>query len=254
MISLKRNDKLIIIVAVAVIIIAAIGIAAYNPPDKKDNETYMTDGNEYTITWMKQTGSSSISDFADKNSPYNESHTVTTPTGSVCVLTNVDFEINWKDDKTIGLIIERGRDTLTAEFAPMDGGSKTHESKGSGNETISFSINEWPNTDSIRAEDVNEAKQIIDEMYANKDTTSFDISVNVKTGEAIRRPLKYFSDNGNNFDIKITYEYFSASIDKEDKKENSSDGSNDSFNDLMEEEYTPPFLSMIISSGTGRLI
>ena len=33
MINLKKNDKLIIIIAVAVIVIAGIGIAAYNPPE-----------------------------------------------------------------------------------------------------------------------------------------------------------------------------------------------------------------------------
>ncbi|MCK5112186.1 MAG: hypothetical protein KAQ84_01465 [Thermoplasmatales archaeon] len=254
MINLKKNDKLIVIIAVAVIIIAAIGIAAYSSPDTKINGLLGTGGNMYTVTWEEKTGSSIISEFAGKNAPYSESYIISAPTGSVCVLTNVDFQITWQDDKTIGIIFKRGLDTLTAEITSMDGESQPYEGKGGGNKTLSFRVNDMPYSDSIEAEDVNEAEQIAYNMFTGQDTTSFDVTVRVKTGEPLRRPLKYFSDKGNDFEIKVTYEYYYASLTEEGTEGTGSDGGDGSFDDLKEEEYVPPFLSMIIGTGCGRYI
>ena len=255
MINLKKNDKLIIIVAVAVIIIAAIGIAAYNSPETKINEFLETGENMYTVTWEKKTNSlSPISDFAGKNAPFNESYSIAAPTGSVCVLTNVDFQIIWQDDKTIGIVLKRGLDTLTAEIIPMIGESKIHRAKGGGNETLFFDINDIPSLDSIEAEDISEAKQKVYDMFTGQDITSFDITVSVKTGEPLRRPLKYFSDKGNDFEIKVTYEYCYASLMEEETEGTGSDGGDDSFDNLKEEGYVPPFLSMIIGTGCGKYI
>jgi len=228
MINLKKNDKLIIIVAVAVIIIAAIGIAAYNSPETKIDGFLETGENMYTVTWEEKTNSlSPISDFAGKNAPFNESYSIATPTGSVCVLTNVDFQIIWQDDKTIG---------------------------GGGNETLSFRVNNMPYSDSIEAEDISEAEQIVYDMFTGQDTTSFDITVSVKTGEPLRRLLKFLSDKGNDFEIEVTYEYYYASLTEEETEGTGSDGGDDSFDNLKEEGYVPPFLSMIIGTGCGKYI
>jgi hypothetical protein len=252
MINLKKNDKLIIIIAVVVIIIAAIGIATYSSPDTKINGPLMTGENMYTVTWEEKTGSSIISEFAGKNAPYSESYIISAPTGSV--LTNVDFQITWQDDKTIGLLLKRGLDTLTAEITPMDGESQRYEGKGGGNKTLSFRVNDMPYSNSIEAEGISEAEQIVYNMFTGQDTTSFDITVRVKTGEPLRRPLKYFSDKGNNFEIDVTYDYYTASLPEEEIKGTGPDGGDGSFDDLKEEEYIPPFLSMIIGTGCGRYI
>lgn len=254
MINLKKNDKLIIIIAVAVIIIAAIGIAAYNSPDTKINGLLKTGENMYTVTWEEKTGSSIISEFAGKNAPYSESYIISAPTGSVCVLTNVDFQITWQDDKTIGIIFKRGLDTLTAEIISMDGESQKYQGKGGGNKTLSFRVNDMPYSDSIDAEDISEAEQIVYNMFTGQDTTSFDVTVGVKTGEPPRRLLKYFSDRGNNFEIKVTYDYYSASLIEEETKGTEPDEGDNPFDDLKEEGYIPPFLSMIIGTGCGRYI
>jgi len=255
MINLKKNDKLIIIVAVAVIIIAAIGIAAYNSPETKIDGFLETGENMYTVTWEEKTNSlSPISDFAGKNAPFNESYSIATPTGSVCVLTNVDFQIIWQDDKTIGILFKRGLDTLTAEIAPMGGESQTYNERGGGNETLSFRVNNMPYSDSIEAEDISEAEQIVYDMFTGQDTTSFDITVSVKTGEPLRRLLKFLSDKGNDFEIEVTYEYYYASLTEEETEGTGSDGGDDSFDNLKEEGYVPPFLSMIIGTGCGKYI
>ena len=246
MINLKKNDKIIIIIAVIIIIISGIGIASYNPIEEDIESLNHSGGNIYTVDWEKKTNSYIISDFAGKNDPFNETYSVDTPTGSV--ITNVDFQIIWDDDKTIGLIIKRGLDTLTMEIDPMDGSTLTYEGTGSGNETLSFSINNVPYSESIEAEDMAEAEQIIYNESMGKDTASFDVTVSVKTGEPLRRPLKYLLDNGNDFEIEITYDYYIASLIEEDTNED------DNSDEFMEEEYTPPYLSMIIGTGCGRYI
>lgn len=254
MINLKKNDKLIIIVAVAVIIIAAIGIAAYNSPETKIDELSEIGENFYTVTWEEKTDSSIISEFAGKNDPFIESYSIVAPTGSVCVLTNVDFQIIWEDDKTIGVFWKRGLDTLTAEITPMDGESQTYSERGGGNGTLSFRVNNMPYSDSIEASDIDEAKQKIYDMFTGQDTTSFDITVSVKTGEPPRRFLKFLSDKGNDFEIKVTYEYYYASLTEEETEGTGSGGDDDSFDNLKDEEYVPPFLSMIIGTGCGKYI
>jgi hypothetical protein len=252
MINLKKNDKLIIIIAIVVIIIAAIGIATYSSPDTTINGPLMTGENMYTVTLEEETSSSIISEFVGKNAQYSESYIISAPTGSV--LTNVDFQITWQDDKTIGLLLKRGLDTLTAEITPMDGESQRYEGKGGGNKTLSFRVNDMPDSDSIEAGDIFGAEQIVYNEFTGQDTTSFDITVRVKTGEPLRRPLKYFSDKGNNFEIKVTYDYYSAFLTEEEIKEMGSNEGDNPFDDLKEEGYIPPYLSMIIGTGSGRFI
>jgi hypothetical protein len=211
MINLKRNDKLIIIVAVAVIILAAIGIAAYNPPENGIIKPLLgTDENSYLITWEKKTNSDTISDFAGKNTP-----------------------------------------TAEISSTEMDGDNQTYYGEGSGNETLFFNVNKVPLLDSVEAEDISEAQQKIKDRFSGQHTTSFDVTVSVKTGEPFRRLFKFLRDSGNDFEIKITYDYYHVSIEEE-IKETGSDGDNDSFGDI--EEEVPPFLSMIIGTGSGRFI
>jgi hypothetical protein len=252
MINLKRNDKLIIIVAVAVIILAAIGIAAYNPPENGIIKPLLgTDENSYLITWEKKTNSDTISDFAGKNTLYSETYMITESTGSV--ITDVNFQIIWQDDRTIGLLIKRGLDSLTAEIASteMDGDNQTYYGEGSGNETLFFNVNKVPLLDSVEAEDISEAQQKIKDRFSGQHTTSFDVTVSVKTGEPLRRLFKFLRDSGNDFEIKITYDYYQVSIEEE-IKETGSNGDSDSLDDI--EEEVPPFLSMIIGTGSGRFI
>ena len=134
------------------------------------------------------------------------------------------------------------------------GESRTYNEQGGGNGTLSFRVNNMPYSDSIEAEGIDEAKQKIYDMFTGQDTTSFDITVSVKTGEPLRRPLKYISDKGNDFEIEVTYEYYYASLTEEETEGTGSDGGDDSFDNLKEEGYVPPFLSMIIGTGCGKYI
>jgi hypothetical protein len=204
-VNLRKSDKLIAIVGVIILIIAGVGIALY-VTDETDTEP-ISEPEEilYYPVFTAKSGEMTISGYAGK--VYSDTISIDgVPPG--CILTGVDFCIKWKDDKTFGLIIKRGQDTLKADISYM-GETLTHSSKASGNETLSFSINSVPSADSFEAEDEMEAEDILYEMYSGMNEASFDIGVSVKTGEPFYRPLKFLGDKGNAFEIKVTYYYYS---------------------------------------------
>jgi len=93
--------------------------------------------------------------------------------------------------------------------------------------SFSFSVNDRPSDDYIEAEDANEAEDIVKEWFINENEASFDVTVNVQTGEKLGiRPLKllrYFQDKGNNFNLKIMYTYYVLEIEEQDGDENDDD-------------------------------
>jgi len=226
-VNLRKSDKMIAIVGVIILIVAGVGIALYtSAPETKtivEPEEML-----YYPVFTAEYGEMTISDYAGKTKTYSDTVSITgLPSGGV--LTSVDFQITWQDDKTIGLIFKRGYDTLTADISYM-GETLTHSSKGGGNETLSFSINSVPSADSIEAEDEMEARDLLYQMYSGKDEASFDVTVTVKTGEPLRRPLKYLGDKGNAFEIKITYNYYCVDLEVKE----TGDGNDDYTEEIYE--------------------
>ena len=217
-VNLRKSDKLIAIVGVIILIVAGVGIALYtSAPETKS----IVEPKEmlYYPVFTAEYGEMTISEYAGKI--YSDTITIDgVPSGGI--LTSVDFHITWQDDKTIGLIIKRGYDTLTADISYM-GETKTHSDSGSGNETLSFSINSVPFVDSIEAEDEMEARDLLYQMVSGKSEATFDISVVVKTGEPLRRPLKYLGDKGNAFEIKVTYNYYRVDLEVEETGDDNDD-------------------------------
>jgi len=254
MITLKKNDKLIIIIAVAVIIIAAIGIAAYEPLEKNDRRSPESTMNMFTANWEEKTGSlPSINEYAGKKSPYE---------GNISIdqenLKSVIFNISWKDDKTF-LLGRLGRDVLKIEITTPDGTVYDKSLKSAGKkvnniEIIIDEINPIPITETINAKNLDEAEQEFKQNYTNYKwkNAEFGIKVTVTVGEILGnlRPR----DKGNSFDLEIMYNYYDGSVTQEEIKETSSDEGNNSTDNSENEEYTPPYLSMILRTGSGRLI
>jgi len=220
-VNLRKSDKMIAIVGVIILIVAGVGIALYTSAPETDS-TVASEEMLYYPVFTAEYGEMTINEYAGKT--YSDTISIDgLPSG--CVLTNVDFQITWQDDKTVGLILKRGYDTLTADISYMDE-TKTHASTESGNETLSFSINSVPSVDYIEAEDEVEAAELLYQMVSGKSEATFDISVIVKTGEKLRRPLKYLGDKGNGFEIKITYNYYRVDLEAEENDD-----------DYVEEEY-----------------
>ncbi len=214
--NLRKSDKIIAIVGVIILIVAGIGIALYTYEPEAETIAEPDEMLYYPV-FTAEYGEMIIKEIAENK--YSDTVSITGLSPG-CVLTSVDFEISWQDDNTIGLIdkLKRGKDTLTADFTYM-GEKKTHSSKGSGSQTITFDINDVPSVDSIEANDETEARELLYEMLSGKNEASFDISVTVDTGEPIWRPLKRMRDKGDDFEIKVTYNYCYVDIEPEEPEE-----------------------------------
>jgi len=214
--SIKKSDKLIAIVGVIILIVAGIGIALYESPTDTDITIESEELLYYPVSTAEY-GEMIINGNAEKT--YSDTVTIT-GLSLGCVLTSVDFQINWEDDKTIGLInaLKRGKDTLTTDITYM-GETKTKSSKGSGSDTITFDINNVPSVDPIEANNETEAEDLLYEMFSGKNEACFELSVNVEVGEPIWRPLKRMLDKGNNFEIKITYNYYFIDLEEPQEPE-----------------------------------
>jgi hypothetical protein len=250
MIHLKRNDKIILVVAIAVIVVAAIGIAAYNPIDDEPTGTTDQDMNMYMVTWEeKTTDLATESGYAGKKAPYE--NTISFNQGN---LKSISFNLSWYDDKAF--LGRLGRDTLTLEITTPDGDMYTESAQSAvssrlGNVMLSInSINTKPSTDTIEAEDISEAEQMLNEepYYNDKwENEDFTICVYCSVGEILGRFRP--RDKGNSFELEISYEYYDAILQEEAEYGESDENSGDN----MEESSTPNYLGMIFNTGYGRL-
>lgn len=205
--NLRRSDKIIAVAGIVILIIAVIAIVAYYVSiEETPEEEVLPELETFYVTWTKETGETSIDGTAEK--VYNKPFPVMAPPGSV--LTSVDFRLTWQDDYTTGIlpILPRFQDTLKAEVSLEGGEPQPHTSTGGcKNESLLFSVNDIPMIDSVEAEDIYEAEEIINEMIFGQDSASFDVKVTVTIGEKIRRPLMYLRDKGNSFKFDVVYEY-----------------------------------------------
>lgn len=208
---LKKNDQIIIILAVIVIIVAGIGIALYTSPSSEDIIKFPDISEEatYEVEWVTQTMSlSRISEFAGKRAAYEG--TVSIPHGN---LKSITFNMSWVDDKALLGIF--GLDTLSLEVTAPDGttqqdSAKSARSTRAGTVAVSYTnINPMPSTASFEAASYEEAQQMLRQApyYSDKWTNKeFNIKVSVSVGEILGmlRPR----DKGNDFTLDITYEVY----------------------------------------------
>ena len=118
MIALKKNDKIIIIAAIAVIVIAGVGIAAYTPEDTNDIELPMNE-NQFTITWKTTSGTTeSMSGFASKDAVKKDTFTIDQKN-----IKSITVNMSWVDDRTT-LRGRFGLDTLELKVTDPDGNDK----------------------------------------------------------------------------------------------------------------------------------
>ena len=246
MMNLKKTDKMIAIVGVVILIVAAIGIVLYTSTDTDDNDIGSEDDVFY-VTWTEGTGEMSlIEGYVGKSEVYSEPFTITgVPDGSI--LTSVDVQIVWEDDNTHMGILSKGIDTLTAEIGLTGGEAKPDVTQGIGNNTLSFTINDKPYDETIDAEDFSEADQIVYDMIQGKNDASFDVTITVQTGEKLRRPLQYLKDKGNGFELKVTYTYYTPTVEQELPEE---DDDNDDDDDITESNF--PYSEFYKNIGCGR--
>jgi hypothetical protein len=243
---LKKNDKIILLVGVVIIIIAGVGIAMYNVEDADDSNIGEDDlFDTYSYYWDDQTMEKSIFNekFVGKSEIFEDSFTIQAPANSI--LTRVELTLSWMDDVTYRGLLSKGHDTLTMELSynsKMEEGSFTYE----GNESYYFNINSMPDTDIVKAESQGDAEDIIEGIFSGQNTATFDIKINVQTGEKFWRILKRMQDKGNDFDLTASYTYYTYALEMEnnDDDDMKETGDDDSFNHKIGEFY--------INLGYGR--
>lgn len=215
--DLKKNDKIILIVGVVILIVAGAGIALYNAPTSEDTDTDDTEDIGYEFEWVEKTGSAIVeSPMISKKTPLEQSYTIAGPP-SGCVLTRVDVKINWEDDRTYGLLTTRGGDTLTAEVT-LDGKTMDETSEMSGNLSFPFNVYSKPEPVKVNASNPSDASTELKQEYAGQNSADFDILLTIDVGEPIWRAWKRFRDKGNTVDISVDYTYYTHELIEVDEE------------------------------------
>jgi hypothetical protein len=248
MISLKKNDKIIVIIAVIVLVAAGIGIAAYIPPKTEDIDNIVaTNGNSYHVSWETHTVAYPLSEdfYAGKTQSYNQEITINQHN-----LLSVNFKITWQDDHTYGLLRKKGLDTLSVEIK-SEGQTKNREQVGNGTMDIAFNLTDLPTIDSITADNLTQAQEKIQTEFYDETSHSFTVGVSVKTGEKIFRFLKYLRDKGNDFDLQISYTYFDGIVSETNDNTINTDLNG---NQTPDDPWEPAYISMILNTGCGRYV
>ncbi|MBN1861766.1 MAG: hypothetical protein JW840_09945 [Candidatus Thermoplasmatota archaeon] len=257
MISLKKNDKIIIIAAVVILVLAGVGVAMYQSPKTSEIPLLNTIGeNEYQVIWTVQNGSlSPISDYANKKSM--SENTVMIPEGNI---KSVTFDLQWTDDR-MTVFKRMGLDSLTLEITTPDGftTSMTNTSArktGAGSITITVDTGKTTPPTSIK-ETTEQAAQLKLKQSPYYDNAWTDkniyINVSVKVGEI--RLLKQLRDKGNDYELSITYQYYHGILRGDVTKTTGDDMTTPPEDDPWADEVIPPpYVSMIIQTGCGRFV
>ena len=113
---------------------------------------------------------------------------------------------------------------------------------------LSLLIHQLKQTDEQDAQTKLKDKSYFDDSWTEKDIT---INVSVQIGEI--RILKKIRDKGNDFDLKITYQYYDGVL-KEDTNINTGEDYDIPPEDPWAEQVIPPYISMIVNTGCGRYV
>ncbi|MFH1101762.1 MAG: hypothetical protein V1726_06980 [Methanobacteriota archaeon] len=248
--ALKKNDQIIIILAIFVIIVAGIGIALYSQPVETNTVTQniLEDMKTYEVTWHLQNASiSSVDEFANKKAAYEG--TLTIPRGN---LKSITFNMSWVDNKAfLGIF---GLDTLTLEVTAPDGTTISDSMKSmrrtkEGNIVLTFNnINDRePSTIPFDAQTLQDAQQQLKQSPYYNDKwvdDEFTVKVSVSVGEILGRIRP--RDQGNAFTIDVEYQYYSGSIDE--IKETIHQADEDVFTDMSQQHST---IGIMVTTGSG---
>lgn len=256
MISLKKNDKIIILVAVVILVIAGIGVAMYQSPKTTGILPSSSFGEKsYNVVWTLRNGSlNTISEFANKNSKYED--VVQIPKANV---KSMSFNLSWTDDK-MTLLKRRGLDSLTLEVTTPDGTVYTDtktSARMTGKGCITLTVNAGivPPQTTLNAIDEKDAQETLKEPpYYDDSWTDKDILIGVSVQIGEMRLLKKMRDKGNNFDLTIQYQYYDGVLEEDTTKNTGGDTIAPPDDDRWANMQEPPYISMIINTGCGRFV
>jgi hypothetical protein len=263
--NLKKNDKIIAVVGVIILIVAAIGIIVYTPSE--EDETIEPTQEEKTLFDVV---------YEEKTSP---SETITETFGGGLLLKSastisieefftvnkdniksIEFNISYQDNKVgglLGLLFKNmvGNDKLDVTIIDPDGTEKAAERiSGSGSVIVEFAgINKLIDTSQIEAESKSEADTVlqsrIDDSASKWMGESFSMTATHKVAETLRPLLRLRERlDKDSFDVTITYTYYDYDVEQVDTGE---DG-NENGDEINEENINTDYKWSGIKSMSGR--
>ena len=222
--NLKKNDKIILIVGVVILIIAGAGIALYNTPsDSSDIENMIDDDKSFEYTWSDYSGSKTLDNpMVEKDTLFSETWSIESPAGTV--LTDIKVNIQLQDDNTFGLLRTKGQDVLSATVS-CDGKSMDGETTLEGNENFSYDINSKPSDGTKEGSSQSDVESLLSDEFDNMNKANVKVELSIETGEPAWRILKNRRDQGNEVEISVEYKYYRYSLDEveDDMKQSGSD-------------------------------
>jgi len=219
--NLKKSDKIIAIVAVVILIIAAIGVILYTEKEPEIKlpvkEMFL-----YNVT-VEINPSSLILDNTDytmtNKKPYTGTFEVTSDN-----LESIDIYVEYEDnDRGFFKFVKESRKNTITVTVYDEAESEVISTKiiGMGNETLNIPGSNALDINQIIAKDINDAREKLAENLSNAGSTQkYTIEVSVKYGE-IRMLRKFLEKlSGDRFTIEITANHYDYQLEE---VENSND-------------------------------
>jgi len=223
-----RDAMKILVSLSAICLILFSGVLiVYRPSTKADMQQSVSQIKQYTVDWtVKESSILHLTDFVSKNSKYKKTVSIESPT-----LKEITVNLSWIDDKAL-CFNRLGLDSFQLEVITPDGMTQKKSEKSSritkqGHIELTIPIRRTkPTSTMIESNCLKEAGKQLKEKFL--DYTWFDkeitIIVTVQVGEL--RPLKRLSDTGNDFNLKVTSQYYHAirTVNSGSSEGNSSNG------------------------------
>lgn len=228
--NLKKNDKIIAVVGVIILIVAAIGIIIYTPQDEEKpiepTEEEMTifnikvDEREESITKTFTFNNKSLLQrlFLKMKSSLSEDLFTMDREN----IKDIEFKVSYEDSKR-GFLLKGlvGNDKLDVTIIDPDGTEKAIERiTGIGNDTVEFGpITPMIDISPIEANSTSEADDELEsriaETMSNWDGETFSIYAEHKVAETFRLLLRLRERiDTDSFDVEITYTYYDYSLEE----------------------------------------
>jgi hypothetical protein len=210
--NLKKSDKIIALVAVVILIIAAIGVILYTEK-KPEVKLPVQEMFLYNVTVGTNPSSLTLDNIhytmTDKK-PYTGTFEVTSDN-----LESIDIYIEYKDIDR-GLFKESRKNTITVTISDKAGTKVSSTTiTGMGNKTLNIPGSNALDINQIIAKDLNDAREKLAENLSNTGLTQkYTIKVSVKYGEV--RILKKIQErvSGDSFTIEITANHYDYKLEE----------------------------------------
>lgn len=207
--NLKKNDKIIAVVGVVILVVAAVSIF-YLSSDGEIGTPSDEEGKPiFKVTYEKRSTSVQPDnpDFIVQDKIGNRRDTVYVGSAQVSGenVESVDFFVDFTDNKI--LLNKLGKDVITITIKDSEGKElETKTITGEGNATFTLKIGPKISTEQIEAETEEEARQILKESYSSTSKT-YTIEV------SLQKKLELFS-KAESFNLKILKNYYEYDVEE----------------------------------------